>query len=65
MMHDLAARLTGEIAAARAAIWSSYSRLWGEHERPAPGVDTAGYHLREDGAGVERDTVQDASRADR
>jgi hypothetical protein len=68
MMHDLAAQLTSEIAAARAAIWSSYSRLWGEHERLTPGVDAAGHRgqagLKWD-ARDERGDGLDASSADR
>ena len=36
MMHDIAARLLSEMAAARAAISSSYSRLWREPESLNP-----------------------------
>ena len=43
MMHDIAARLLSEMAAARAAISSSYSRLWREPEslNPCASADAA------------------------
>ena len=68
MMHDLAARLTSELAAARAAIWSSYSRFWREPEALTPGADAAG-HDRQGGCqgdvGDAEDHRREAGSADR
>jgi hypothetical protein len=67
MIHDLAARLTSEIAAARAAIWSSYSRLWRDPERLTSGADGGhrGQARHGEDVGDEPDDWRDAKSADR
>jgi hypothetical protein len=68
MMNDLAARLSSELAAARAAIWSSYSRFWREPERLTADAE-AGGHDRQAGCrgdtGDAEDRRREAGSADR
>jgi hypothetical protein len=67
MVHDLAARLSSEIAAARAAIWSSYSRFWRDPERLTPGADAGGHDRpagRRGDAGDAEDHRREAGPAD-